>query len=170
MIIVSVSTESNDLLFEKKKRTHFIQVIDEELLSRKKAQSVVVWKMALEVIVKKDLAHSDDNTSVIGSYRGSSSSSSNRSTGILSLPITTAVIHQFSHHKRPPQPSVTLDHHWPCAFTLMIINRPASGKSADLASDRDRGAISSVRVVCSPIKNNLSHFYTYIFCVLMQFV
>ena len=82
-VIVSVSTDSNDLLFEKKKLTKFIQVIDKELLSRKNAQSVVVWKMALEEIVKKDLARSNDNTSVIGSYRGSSSSSGNRSTGTL---------------------------------------------------------------------------------------
>ena len=82
-VIVSVSTDSNDLLFEKKKLTKFIQVIDKELLSRKNAQSVVVSKMALEEIVKKDLARSNDNTSVIGSYRGSSSSSGNRSTGTL---------------------------------------------------------------------------------------
>ena len=83
-VIVSVSTDTNDLLFEKKKLTKFIQIIDKELLSRKNAQSVVVWKMALEEIVKKDLARSNDNTSVIGSYRGSSSSSSaNRSTGTL---------------------------------------------------------------------------------------
>ncbi len=102
-VIVSVSTDNNDLLFEKKKLTKFIQVIDKELLSRKNAQSVVVSKMALEEIVKKDLARSNDNTSVIGSYRGSSSSSANRSTGTLFATNNSSSLPPI----QPPQTSST---------------------------------------------------------------
>ncbi len=64
-VIVDVSTNSDSLLFEKTKLKHFIQVIDDELESRKNAKSVLVWKMALEEIEKKDLARADDNTSNI---------------------------------------------------------------------------------------------------------
>ena len=64
--------------FEKTKLKHFIQkIIDDELESRKNAKSALVWKMALEEIEKKDLARADDNTSIIRSHRGSSSSQSN---------------------------------------------------------------------------------------------
>ena len=90
-VIVTVSTDDENLLFEKKKLTNFIQVIDEELESRKKARSVLVWTMALEDIEKNNFAKADDNTSIIRSHRGSSSSSSassssiRRSSGVLTL-------------------------------------------------------------------------------------
>ena len=37
-------------------------------------------------------------------------------------------------------------------------------------SEEMRGALRNVRVVCSPNKNNLSHIYTHIFCLLMHLV
>ena len=78
-MIVDVSTNSDSLSFEKTKLKHFIQIIDDELESRKNAKSVLVWKMVLEEIEKKDLARADDNTSIIRSHRGSSSSHRGRS-------------------------------------------------------------------------------------------
>jgi len=74
-VIVNVSTDMESLLFEKKKLKSFIQVIDDELTSRRNAKSVLVWKIALEEIEKKDLARADNNTSIIRSNRGGSSSS-----------------------------------------------------------------------------------------------
>lgn len=90
-VIVTVSTDDENLLFEKKKLENFIQVIDEELESRKKARSVLVWTMALEDIEKNNFVKADNNTSIIRSHRGSSSSSSassssiRRSSGVLTL-------------------------------------------------------------------------------------
>ena len=64
-MIVDVSTNSDSLLFEKTKLKHFIQIIDDELESRKNAKSVLVWKMALEEIEKKDLARALYNIYII---------------------------------------------------------------------------------------------------------
>jgi hypothetical protein len=65
-------------------------VIDGELESRKKAKSVLVWTMALREIEKKDFAKADDNTSIICTHRGSSSSSASsssvRRSSVLTLP------------------------------------------------------------------------------------
>ena len=59
-VIVTVSTDDENLLFEKKKLENFIQVIDEELESRKKARSVLVWTMALEDIEKNNFVKADN--------------------------------------------------------------------------------------------------------------
>jgi hypothetical protein len=90
-VIVNVSTDNESLLLEKKKLKNFIQVIDEELESRKKAKSILVWTMALREIEKKDFAKADDdNTSIIRTHRGSSSSSASsssvRRSSVLTLP------------------------------------------------------------------------------------
>ena len=74
-VIIEVTTDIEGLLCEKNKLKNFIQIIDDELESRTNAKSVLVWKMALEEIEKKDLARADENTSIIRSHRGSSSSS-----------------------------------------------------------------------------------------------
>ena len=81
-VIVNVSTDNESLLLERKKLKNFIQVIDEELESRKKAKSVLVWTMALREIEKKDFAKADDNTSIIRTHRGGSSSSSASSSSV----------------------------------------------------------------------------------------
>ena len=94
-VIVNVSTDNESLLLERKKLKNFIPVIDEELESRKKAKSVLVWTMALREIEKKDFAKADDNTSIIRTHRGGSSSSSAssssvRRSSVLTLPALQA--------------------------------------------------------------------------------
>ena len=49
-VIIQVTTDIDNLLCEKNKLKNFIQIIDDELESRRNAKSVLVWKMALEEI------------------------------------------------------------------------------------------------------------------------
>ena len=104
-VIIQVTTDIDNLLCEKNKLKNFIQIIDDELESRRNAKSVLVWKMALQEIEKKDLTRADENTSIIRSHRGSSSSSQRGSSSSSRRVMTSSSLPALQSPAAPAAPA-----------------------------------------------------------------
>ena len=66
-IILDVTTSTEDLLTEKTKLTNMIQIIDDEIASRDRAKSVLVWQRTIEEIEANELSSANDYTLVVSS-------------------------------------------------------------------------------------------------------